>query len=82
VGLLCGLFGNFGHEVSYRVVGEQQRPDFLPDRFGVLRPQQDICATAQTGFDLAEYRFFFPAFMIDGGQFCGRRFGWIENIGG
>jgi hypothetical protein len=57
--------------MSYRVVGEQERPDLLFDQFRGFGSEYPVVACL-VGFDLVEGQFNFPAFAIGRGEFdCG-----------
>src|SRR6185503_16361719 len=57
-------------QCSDRVVGQQQRPDFLVHHLGALRAQHAVAA-ALAGFDLGETGLEFPPLVIDRGELTG-----------
>ena len=42
VGVLSDVIRCLAHKISYRVVGQQQRPDFLPDKFRCSRAEEPV----------------------------------------
>ena len=72
VGIFIGLQGGFVHQAANGKMRHQQTEELLPDQFRRLAAQHDLSA-AQMGFQLVQGSFDFPSFVIEGGQFLGRR---------